>query len=62
MTRAGPTLAELREYLRSKLNGYKMPTISRVVKGELPKPARGRQGAEEDIRSAILPSKLSRDS
>lgn len=42
MTRAGPTLAELREYLRSKLNGYKMPTISRVVKGELPKPGAGK--------------------
>jgi acyl-CoA synthetase (AMP-forming)/AMP-acid ligase II len=31
------TLAELRDDLRTKLTGYKMPTILRLVKGELPK-------------------------
>lgn len=36
------TLEDLRQYLRSKLNGYKMPTILRVVKGELPKSAAGK--------------------
>lgn len=36
-TRKTLTLAELREDLRTKLTGYKMPTILRLVKGELPK-------------------------
>jgi acyl-CoA synthetase (AMP-forming)/AMP-acid ligase II len=36
-TRNSLTLAELREDLRTKLNGYKMPTILRLVQGELPK-------------------------
>ncbi|KAJ5692907.1 hypothetical protein N7462_002330 [Penicillium macrosclerotiorum] len=36
------TLAELREDLRSKLTGYKMPTILRVIQGELPKSGTGK--------------------
>lgn len=36
-TRKSLTLAELREDLRTKLTGYKMPTILRLVEGELPK-------------------------
>lgn len=36
------TLTELREDLRSKLSGYKMPTILRVVDGELPKSVTGK--------------------
>lgn len=41
-TRKSLTLAELREDLRSKLTGYKIPTILRVVKGELPKSGTGK--------------------
>lgn len=41
-TRKDLTLAELREDLRSKLAGYKIPTILRVVKGELPKSGTGK--------------------
>ncbi|CAG8149475.1 unnamed protein product [Penicillium nalgiovense] len=36
------TIAELREDLRSRIAGYKMPTILRVVKGELPKSGTGK--------------------
>lgn len=36
------TLSELREDLRSKMAGYKMPTILRVVQGELPKSGTGK--------------------
>ncbi|KAL1877313.1 hypothetical protein Plec18167_005003 [Paecilomyces lecythidis] len=36
------TLTELREDLRSKLSRYKMPTILRVVDGELPKSVTGK--------------------
>jgi malonyl-CoA/methylmalonyl-CoA synthetase len=36
------TLSELREDLRSKMAGYKMPTILRVVDGELPKSGTGK--------------------
>lgn len=36
-TRKSLTMAELREDLRTKLAGYKMPTILRLVEGELPK-------------------------
>ncbi|KAJ5132582.1 hypothetical protein N7448_006740 [Penicillium atrosanguineum] len=36
------TLAELRDDLRSKLTGYKIPTILRVIKGELPKSGTGK--------------------
>lgn len=41
-TRKSLTLAELREDLRSKLTGYKIPTILRVIKGELPKSGTGK--------------------
>lgn len=41
-TRRDLTLAELREDLRSKLARYKIPTILRVVKGELPKSGTGK--------------------
>lgn len=41
-TRQSLTLGELREDLRSKLTGYKIPTILRVVKGELPKSGTGK--------------------
>lgn len=41
-SRRSLALAELREDLRSKLTGYKMPTILRVVKGELPKSGTGK--------------------
>lgn len=36
------TLAELREDLRSKLAGYKMPTVLRLIEGELPKSGTGK--------------------
>lgn len=41
-TRKDLTLAELRGDLRSKIAGYKMPTILRVVQGELPKSGTGK--------------------
>jgi acyl-CoA synthetase (AMP-forming)/AMP-acid ligase II len=41
-TRKDLTLAELRDDLRSKIAGYKMPTILRVVQGELPKSGTGK--------------------
>ncbi|KAJ5135243.1 uncharacterized protein N7515_004521 [Penicillium bovifimosum] len=41
-TRKSLTLSELREDLRSKMAGYKMPTILRVVDGELPKSGTGK--------------------
>lgn len=41
-TRKDLTLAELRDDLRSKIAGYKMPTILRVVRGELPKSGTGK--------------------
>ncbi|KAJ5793927.1 hypothetical protein N7457_000526 [Penicillium paradoxum] len=41
-TRKTLTLSELREDLRSKIAGYKMPTILRVVPDELPKSATGK--------------------
>ncbi|KAJ5647966.1 hypothetical protein N7490_004338 [Penicillium lividum] len=46
------TLAELREDLRSKLASYKIPTILRVVKGELPKSGTGK------VQKKILGPKL----
>ncbi|KAF2833668.1 acetyl-CoA synthetase-like protein [Ophiobolus disseminans] len=36
------TIAELRQDLRDKLAGYKMPTLLRIVNGELPKSATGK--------------------
>lgn len=41
-TRKSLTIAELREDLRSRMAGYKMPTILRVVQGELPKSGTGK--------------------
>lgn len=41
-TRKNLTLADLRKDLRSKLAGYKIPTILRVIKGELPKSGTGK--------------------
>lgn len=41
-TRKSLTIAELREDLRSRMTGYKMPTILRVVQGELPKSGTGK--------------------
>ncbi|KAJ5092904.1 hypothetical protein N7456_008765 [Penicillium angulare] len=41
-TRKTLTLAELREDLRSKMSSYKIPTILRVIKGELPKSRTGK--------------------
>ncbi|KAJ5428801.1 AMP-dependent synthetase/ligase [Penicillium cf. griseofulvum] len=41
-TRKSLTLAELRGDLRSRMAGYKMPTILRVVEGELPKSGTGK--------------------
>ena len=41
-TRKNLTLADLRNDLRSKLTGYKIPTILRVIKGELPKSGTGK--------------------
>jgi acyl-CoA synthetase (AMP-forming)/AMP-acid ligase II len=41
-TRKELTLEELRNDLRSKIAGYKMPTILRVVQGELPKSGTGK--------------------
>ncbi|KAJ5749253.1 uncharacterized protein N7511_010949 [Penicillium nucicola] len=41
-TRKDLTLAELRHDLRSHIAGYKMPTILRVVQGELPKSGTGK--------------------
>ncbi|KAJ5386525.1 hypothetical protein N7509_009066 [Penicillium cosmopolitanum] len=41
-TRKKLSLAELRDDLRSKLTGYKIPTILRVIKGELPKSGTGK--------------------
>lgn len=38
----GLTISRLREDLRSKIAGYKMPTILRVVQGELPKSGTGK--------------------
>ncbi|KAJ5760482.1 hypothetical protein N7520_007638 [Penicillium odoratum] len=46
------TLAELREDLRSKLASYKIPTILRVVNGELPKSGTGK------VQKKILGPKL----
>jgi acyl-CoA synthetase (AMP-forming)/AMP-acid ligase II len=36
------TISKLRQDLRSKIAGYKMPTILRVVQGELPKSGTGK--------------------
>lgn len=36
------TLGQLRSDLRSKLAGYKLPTVLRVVQGELPKGGTGK--------------------
>lgn len=36
------SIKRLREDLRSKLSGYKMPTVLRVVQGELPKSGTGK--------------------
>ena len=41
-TRKSLTIAELRDDLRSRMAGYKMPTILRVVQGELPKSGTGK--------------------
>ncbi|KAJ5577105.1 hypothetical protein N7535_004031 [Penicillium sp. DV-2018c] len=41
-TRKSLTLSELREDLRGQMAGYKMPTILRVVDGELPKSGTGK--------------------
>jgi acyl-CoA synthetase (AMP-forming)/AMP-acid ligase II len=41
-TRKSLTLAELRADLRSKVASYKIPTILRVVTGELPKSGTGK--------------------
>jgi acyl-CoA synthetase (AMP-forming)/AMP-acid ligase II len=41
-TRKELTLAELRNDLRVKLTGYKIPTVLRVIKGELPKSGTGK--------------------
>lgn len=41
-TRKSLTIAELREDLRIRMAGYKMPTILRVVQGELPKSGTGK--------------------
>ncbi|KAJ5103548.1 hypothetical protein N7532_004077 [Penicillium argentinense] len=41
-TRKSLTLAELRGDLKNKLVGYKIPTILRVIKGELPKSGTGK--------------------
>lgn len=41
-TRKSLTIAELRGDLRSRMAGYKMPTILRVVQGELPKSGTGK--------------------
>lgn len=41
-TRKSLTLASLRDDLRSKLTGYKIPTILRVIEGELPKSGTGK--------------------
>lgn len=38
----GLTIEGLREDLRTRLSGYKMPTLLRVVEGELPKTASGK--------------------
>ncbi|KAJ6115610.1 hypothetical protein N7523_006027 [Penicillium sp. IBT 18751x] len=42
MTRKSLSLADLRNYLREKLSSYKIPTILRVIKGELPKSGTGK--------------------
>lgn len=36
------TISKLRRDLRSKIDGYKMPTILRVIQGELPKSGTGK--------------------
>jgi len=36
------TLAQLRDDLRDRLVGYKLPTLLRIVKGDLPKTASGK--------------------
>ena len=36
------TIADLRQALRDRLAGYKMPTLLRIVKGDLPKTATGK--------------------
>lgn len=41
-TRRDFTIYDLRKDLRDKLAGYKMPTLLRVVEGELPKSATGK--------------------
>lgn len=41
-TRKSLTLASLRDDLRSKLTGYKIPTVLRVIEGELPKSGTGK--------------------
>ncbi|KAJ9486461.1 hypothetical protein VN97_g6876 [Penicillium thymicola] len=41
-TRKSLTIAELRDDLRSRMAGYKMPTVLRVVQGELPKSGTGK--------------------
>ena len=41
-TRKSLTLAELRKDLKSKMASYKIPTILRVVQGELPKSGTGK--------------------
>lgn len=38
----GLTIDGLREDLRSRLAGYKMPTLLRIVEGDLPKTASGK--------------------
>ena len=41
-SRKSLTLAELRGDLKTKLTGYKIPTILRVIQGELPKSGTGK--------------------
>jgi malonyl-CoA/methylmalonyl-CoA synthetase len=41
-TRRRLTIQDLRRDLRSQLAGYKLPTLLRVVKGELPKTVTGK--------------------
>lgn len=46
------TLAKLRNDLRGQLAGYKLPTLLRVVQGELPK------GATEKVQKKVLGPQL----